>query len=954
MSHTVNPLVLRLGHKLSWTFLHNYIYISKTFRFTLLINVVLLGFLNKYNYTLVKYFVNLETTKWKILVVALRNFNINRKPSSFAFYNLSRAYRIFFFNLRKFKKKNYSFIKHHRLKKLLKKIDLGLFVKAKKILKKHNKYSKKKITLYYKNFKQFHFKRTYTYFYKNFAKYRLNNLFNSYNNFSILKSFFNNKSTSVNGGLNILNLYNLYNFYYLWFTNIISNLSSMRFLKSFDRKGFSPFWMKRYKFLKYFGSKSKLLFFNFIGKNINNKKTTDLNLFKNNISLNLFSCFLNRFLKFKYIMLNNINFFNYKIINKIYYFFLKLKFIFKFFIYYFTNINDKKINKKKNSLLLFFLNFNKLIYIFNKNYFFFNKNSFFKYYFNNLKYILKCNKTKFTTNNNKKLNFLSNVFNTINFKKKVAFKFKNNFYKTITYYNDAYEYNKWYFRQLRFRFIKNLRLDSHLFGKYNFPFSKQDTLLYRIIHDTMLRDAYLNSKSKGDSLNKEIKFYNLKKRRFPYLKFKKKMFKINKFNILFSLKKKKINLFFFMKKIKKRFNSLNKFVKPKFNNFNKYLDLHDHDFFVKNFCSFFINNIFLKLNKKIKFVDFFFNNNSTAENSFSDDDNSDCTEFTNNFFLLFNSFANNSKKLLFLVRSIFLKHSFIKNNIFLNFFSNFSKNNNFGSVNYNLLYNIKLNLLTLFYFDNYYSVNSINLFKFHYFNDSNKFINNFNLNILFSHKNYNLLLNLFNFFNFKNFNLTSFFYRINEFKAKRHITYSLYINWLKNKKFFFFLEKEFEKIFKVNTNIYIINPISRFLLKDSGLGFIQSIPFVINKVYMHPKERKNMIYFLVIFFLSLKLRASYLLSKYLTITIEKREKHFEFFTVLKRVMSVLSISEFNLSGLTIGLYGKVNGKDRAYRYFIHKFIKPSVRKQCMILNSELSHCYSRYGVFGVRIWMHEF
>lgn len=939
MSHTVNPLVLRLGYKLNWTFLHNYIYISKTFRFTLLINSILMGFFRKYNYTLVKYFVNLETTKCKITVLALRNFGISRKLINFSFFKWTKGYKIAFFKL---KRKFLHSIKHYKLKYLINKFDFNRFNSLKSILKNYNSNNKKKILLTYNNFKKFKLKRFYKYFYKKIFKYKLNDLFNNYNSFNLANNFFNFKVNNIKT-YNFLNVYNVYNYYTLWSKLIISNLSGMHFLKSFDSKGFSPYWLKRYKFLNYFSSKSKLLFFNFINKKFSNNRIFDIFHDNNNNKFEVFLSFFYRFLKFRYISLINFNFLNYNLVNAMYTYLIKLKYILKILYNYdcFVNISNIKTN-------IIFIIFNKILYSFNKNYFFNNKYNFLKYYFKKFKYILKSTdklykKLNVSKKKKFKYNLLFNIFNVIDIKKKFS-KPINNFYKTITYFSDTLEYDKKYFRRLKHKFVHNLRSDSHLYSKYGFPFSNSDALLYRLIHDSLLRENHLNSKLKTDYKNTEIKLYNSKKRRFFYFKFKKIM--SNQFKKLFNFKfkTKKLNWSFFIKKIIKKINFFNKLFKKSryyINSFNYY----NNNFFASNFYSIFIKNIFLKLNKNVKFLNFFFN-----KDNFYEDNNLKLNIQANSTFLMFKSFIYNSKKLLFLVKNIYLKHYFSKNNFFNYFNLNNAKKISF--INYNILSNIKLNMLNFFYFTNYNNdcIGSDIGLKFYYFHNT---VNN-NFNLLFKNKKYNILLSLFSFFSFEKFNLNSFFYRFRPFKYKRNITLDLYSYWFKDKKFFFFLEKELEKIFRINTNINIINPINEFLVSDFGLAHIRSMPFLLNKVYMHPKEKKNMVYFLIIFFLSLKLRATYLLSSYLTIMIEKREKHFEFFTVLKRVMSVISITEFNLSGLTIGLYGKVNGKDRAYRYFIHKFIKPSVRKQCMILNSELSHCYSRYGVFGVRIWMHEF
>lgn len=938
MTHTVHPTVLRLGYKLNWTFLHNYIYISKTFRFTLLINAILLGFLRKYNYTLVKYFVNLETTKCKILVVALRNFGFSRKLINFSFFKWTRGYKIAFF---KMKRKFVYSIKHSKLKFFLKKFEFNKFNTYKRVVRKN--YAKADLrnfpSVSLKKFKEFRAQKLYSYYYKKFVKKKLNDLFNSVNNSNLTSFFFNNFLNNTNDNKSqLLNHYNIYNFYTLWTKTLVSKLSNLYFLKTFDNKGFSPFWLKRYKFLSYFNTRSKLFFFKFLNKKLN---TNLVSFFKSNSLkkkvlsspiLN-FSSFFNRFLKNKYAFFYAVNISNYSLIFNLFFYLLKLK---NFFYYYYNFFHST--TTKFNGTLFIFYNYlllvfiNKLIHIFNKNYFFFNKNSFFKYYFNNLKYILKLKKTNY------KKSYVANFFSILSSSNKLKRRVKNSFYETLTYYTNPVEYDKPYFKYLKFKFLTALRLDRHLYGKYSFPFSDKDALSYKIMHTSILYDAHEQSKLKTDPKNLEIKNYSANKRVFYFNKFKKYIFKKNILSLLKSninFKKNKNCSILLLKKIKSKISILSRLVKK--SRVPPFFNHEASNFFISNFCFLVMSAICKKLNKKI-----------TIFNSFLNIIDDDYKLDLNSTELLFNSYTDYNNKLLILVKDIYFKYSYFTTTLYNKKNLIKVKKINKSSFNFNLLLNFKLNLLNTFYASNinanYPLLRLKYLAKFYYNSSSN----------LVKDKSYNLILNLVNFFYYETFSTYSFFYRPDLLKHKRHLLFSLHSHWLIKRKKSFFLEKEFEKIFRINTNIAFVNPLNNFLTSDQGLGYIKSIPFIINKVYMHPKEKKNMVYLLIIFFLSLKLRTAYLLSNYLTIMIEKREKHFEFFTVLKRVMSVIRISEFNLGGLTIGLYGKVNGKDRAYRYFIHKFIKPSVRKQCLILNSELSHCYSRYGVFGVRIWMHEF
>lgn len=966
MSHTVNPTVLRLGYKLNWTFLHNFIYATKLFRITLLINAVLFGFLKRYNYTLVKYFVHLETTKCKILVVALRNFGIGRKLYTFSFFKWFQLHKLVLFNIKRNTVGSHYSITHFKLRLLLRKLDFNKF----KIYKNKFKFLKK-----LKKINVFSPQNICNYIYKKFAKFRLNKLFNHNNNFNLMNLIFNNdirksligNNTYKEKKFNLLRLYNFYNYNTLWIKNFISNLSSVHFLKTFDDKGFSPFWLKRYKFFKYFGSKSKLFFFKFLTNNKFIKANKNYNYIDSNSGKdNFLFSFINIFFKYYYFNLSTFNFYNYKLIYKNYFYLMDLIYILKKIILF--------VNFKKNYFLQF-LNFFflKTLFLFNFNVIFFKVFYFFNYYIFNFYFVIKNSNLKKNKTNSK--NYFSNLISTSLFSKLYMQK-KNDFYSDLTYYISPIEYSKLRLKNLKFKFTKELTLDGHLYNKYNFPFSKNEALSYKMMHDTLLRETHEESKNKVDFKNNDIKYYSrFRRKNYYYLikNYKKKSIKNLLLNNYFNnynnnTADKILSRNYLIKKIYKTVNSL-KYLNP-----TKLILIQKNtkksNFFVSEFCFLLLHKLRFRLKKIINLGSLLNTKTNTV----------DTIRYFFNSNL--NTYFNYFKKLSFFVKTIFFKNFLIANPFFfkkltnnitdftlnaknksskLAYYNKGKSNLTFYSIIRYAVFMFKNSLMNSFAFFNY-SDGYSNLNKIYSTTDflkpvsfliekNFKKINNL---YFFKLKDYNLFFNLINFFYFEKFNLQTFYYKKNRFRHNINLLASGYSNWFIKRKTSFFLEKEFEKIFRLNCNVEFVNPILNFLTTDHGLHYIQSIPFLLDKVYMHPKEKRNMMYFLIIFFLSLKFRVTYLLSTYLTIMIEKREKHFEFFTILKRVMSTIKISEFNLSGLTIGLYGKVNGKDRAYRYFIHKFLKPSVRKQTMILNSELSHCYSRYGVFGVRIWMHEF
>jgi hypothetical protein len=282
--------------------------------------------------------------------------------------------------------------------------------------------------------------------------------------------------------------------------------------------------------------------------------------------------------------------------------------------------------------------------------------------------------------------------------------------------------------------------------------------------------------------------------------------------------------------------------------------------------------------------------------------------YQNNFFLLFNKFlllTSNKKKIIYLK----------------NFYQYFYK----------------------FYFLNIFYINK----KFNYFYIKKK-IYNLKLYILYFFLNKTLFFLVSRSRNFMQFKI---------FKTKIRF-------WLKNKKFYFWLKIELEKLLKVFLKLKYNNAI-KSLNKSIRLNHNKNfllVPLVYhNRKFSGWRQQTIFSDILWTFLISVKYSCSSAMSDMISEQISKRQKHWGFIRRLKACLNdilpetKLYESPISLDGLRISINGKINGKDRAIAYLFYKFYKDKqISKLYWIdlkVDYSLTYVFSWYGSFGIKVWI---
>ena len=94
--------------------------------------------------------------------------------------------------------------------------------------------------------------------------------------------------------------------------------------------------------------------------------------------------------------------------------------------------------------------------------------------------------------------------------------------------------------------------------------------------------------------------------------------------------------------------------------------------------------------------------------------------------------------------------------------------------------------------------------------------------------------------------------------------------------------------------------------------------------------------------------------------IVKRKKQWPFIKILKTTITgILPKSLVNdpirIDGLKISINGKINGRDRSIHYLISKLYKDlqptKVHPIFVKIDYSLSFANSKYGIFGIKVWL---
>jgi len=189
---------------------------------------------------------------------------------------------------------------------------------------------------------------------------------------------------------------------------------------------------------------------------------------------------------------------------------------------------------------------------------------------------------------------------------------------------------------------------------------------------------------------------------------------------------------------------------------------------------------------------------------------------------------------------------------------------------------------------------------------------------------------------------------------KRSFFLNKYAFWLNYRKLSFFLNDEFSNILKRPVNINLIDAFTNI----SGKGFRQ-----IKHLFYSIKSNKKIFFknyweiaifkdFSVWLVLSIYYKTVSLILNIIVREITDRKKHWPFLRRLKSVIKWLHVDKTFFRGLTIGFFGKIQGKDRTRDYYIVKQSTLPYTTLDICLSYAVGFCRSRYGIIGVKIWFY--
>jgi hypothetical protein len=559
-------------------------------------------------------------------------------------------------------------------------------------------------------------------------------------------------------------------------------------------------------------------------------------------------------------------------------------------------------------------------------------------------------------------------------------------------------------QQYQFRYLKHLEktaaVTNRIFSKHRINWIK-DFFSYKDhfkIFKLIQKKVYYNIKMTQNKKIKKLKIHAaelLKKN-------KKKLFKIP-FNLKFknfdAAKQKKIILYYF-----KNLNyQLKEFIffKVKNSKLNFFLQ-----YFLKlnyfTYCN-------LKLKKNIVFV-------KTNRSSLFVNRNNDCYKVFDfnklflkkkNVYKLYNSWLK-----IFLWKFEFLKKNSLFNKMFNNLeILNSSVSNNYAvrkekpwnvlffgkflkffneKVDFNQYFNLYDKSLLIKYEKLAFMIKFFQSFFFFFFihnKNTKKLLQiKFNLKLIYKMKILSLINSQKNIRFFKNKLLIQYWYNFDNplkfyvymraftsflaFKIQRvknnyYFRKKMYTTrfWVKNKKFLFWMEQQFEKSFKMNVKLNYISAakaISKFCRNNFNYYFLFSKRIHAYRFFQGWRQQSIYADVLWIVIISVKYYSAIFMSNMLSEQIVKRKKQWPFIKIIRTVIREvlprnLMKDPKKVDGLRVLINGKINGRDRSTSYLIYKFYKDKQKSKIhqiyLKVDYSLSFANSKYGVFGIRVWI---
>ena len=167
-----------------------------------------------------------------------------------------------------------------------------------------------------------------------------------------------------------------------------------------------------------------------------------------------------------------------------------------------------------------------------------------------------------------------------------------------------------------------------------------------------------------------------------------------------------------------------------------------------------------------------------------------------------------------------------------------------------------------------------------------------------------------------------------------------------DKEFSLSITKLFNDIFNIQINLNFFT-LSKAFASPIGREFLKTVNKQMKRIFMPRRERSHIRVGFFFLYLSLFFKVPFLLVNYLTESIEYRIKHYGFLYPFRALLRIIDLKNYGIYGVKLGFYGRLNGRDRKFRYFITKGSKPALRSVDFVVNYAEQQSITKFGIVHI-------
>ena len=134
-------------------------------------------------------------------------------------------------------------------------------------------------------------------------------------------------------------------------------------------------------------------------------------------------------------------------------------------------------------------------------------------------------------------------------------------------------------------------------------------------------------------------------------------------------------------------------------------------------------------------------------------------------------------------------------------------------------------------------------------------------------------------------------------------------DWLITKLFLLDMKNDLRVIYEYDINFNFFT-LDHGFYSSVGNKYFSNIHKNCSKVYMGRAYRPIMRLGLIYIFLAVAYKVPELLVHFLAASIERPRKHIQFLSTFRKLLKFVNLADFNLIGIQIALFGRVNGRNR--------------------------------------------